>query len=102
MTLVATMRSNAINRDIELVRVVLKSGSFVCGKAACARDRFSRHALNRRHVDEGMAQLWRGEILIWQKPWIKRGIVSEIFALKTLAVHFVLLRDLLPFGVLKH
>jgi hypothetical protein len=60
-------------------------------------EQVSRHALNRGQVDEGMAQLWRGEILVWQNLWIKRGIVSEIFALKTLGVHFVLLCELVSF-----
>ena len=98
MTFVGHNEIERINRDIELVRVVVKIGIIRLRKSSLRTEQVSRHALNRRHVDEGMAQLWRGEILVWQNLRIKRGIVSEIFALKTLAVHFVLLRELITLG----
>ena len=43
----------------------------------------------------------RGQIFVWQHLWIERRVVAEVLPLKTLAVDFVFLRELVSFWRVK-
>jgi hypothetical protein len=86
-----------INWDVELVCVVLIISIIRLWEGCLGTEKVSRHPLNRRYVHKRMAGFRRGQILVWQNLWIKRGIISKVFPLETLTIDLVFLGELVPF-----
>ena len=99
MAFVGDDQVKGVVRDRELEEIFLTFGIRARLREGKLRaEDLARHALNGGDVNEGVAGLWIGEVLVWKNLWVERRIVSEIVFLKALAVEFVFVGELVVLG----
>ena len=91
-----------MNGNVELIGIVFVLGIAVRLREATFRtEKVPCHPLDRGDVDECMAGFRRGEVFVWQEFWVKRIVIAEILALKSLGIDLVFLSEFVSGGSVK-
>src|ERR1700722_4728598 len=95
MAFIRDDKIECMDRNVQFVGFIIDF--FVTAPHSVATEQIDRHSLNRGDVYERVSRFRRLKMGFWKKFGIKFLLLSKIFLLKPLAVHF---KDLVEFETL--